>query len=237
MTERPVVFSASSVHAYQECHLQWFFGYVMAIDGIESEPQRVGIQVHDYAERVLRALGTEEVIRDTSQRPEVKALLRVFDSDILPTYREPVLIEAEFQLTVNDIPYSGILDALDRHDMPWGFANILRDTKTTGSRPSPGKYRFAMTGYWLGATDLGFPPDISQLDWLVRTKQPYYWPEAIEPFTDDDIAVFAAQLETVAEGVARADYRPTGLGTRACVSCPYRAACGPYERYLEATDA
>ena len=94
--------------------------------------------------------------------------------------------------------------------MPWGFANILRDTKTTGSRPSPGKYRFAMTGYWLGATDLGFPPDISQLDWLVRTKNPYYWPEAMEPITDDDIAIFAAELETVAEGVARGDYLPDG---------------------------
>ena len=231
MTERPVVYSASSVHAYEECHLQWWFGYVLAETGTESEPMRVGIQVHDYAEDVLLHLGTGYIAPNTSGRPEVQQLLRVFDKDILPTYRDPILIEAPFQIAVNDIPFSGILDALDKHDMPWGFANILRDTKTTGSRPRAGRYRFAMTGYWLGATDLGFPPDIAQLDYIVRTKNPYYWPEPMEPITDDDIAIFAAQLEAVANGVARADYRPTGLGTRACVSCPYKASCGPYERY------
>jgi hypothetical protein len=34
-----------------------------------------------------------------------------------------------------------------------------------------------MIGYWLGAADLGFQPtNIPQLDYIVRTKQPYYWP-------------------------------------------------------------
>lgn len=236
---RPVVFSASSVASYQACHLAWYFSYLLLLQGDESEPQRVGIQVHDYAERKLRAIDRDDPFQptDTSGRPEVKALLRVFDADVLPTYRKPLLIEASFQLEVNGIPFSGILDALDEQDVPWGTANILRDLKTTQSRPGKGKFRFAMTGYWLGATDLGYEPDAAQLDWIVRTKKPYYWPEAMEPIKDNDIASFARSLEIVAEGVERSDYAPTGLGTWACRTCPHAAYCGPFQRYKEAIDA
>lgn len=234
MTERPVVFSASSVTAYQMCHLQWYFTYVLGQPGVQSEPQAVGIAVHDAAEAILRRTLPTDAF---DAMPPITELVRVFANDILPTYRNPLLIEASFQLEVNDIPYSGVLDAVDEHDVPWGYALILRDLKTTGSRPSPGKYRFAMTGYKLGAEDLlGRPIDAAQLDWIVRTKHPYYWPEALEPITEDDINVFAATLETVAEGVARDNYDPTGLGTWACKACSHAAICGPYQRYQEITD-
>lgn len=237
---RPVVFSASSVNAYQSCHLQWYFGFVLLEEGEQSEPMRVGIEVHDYAENRLnwKRDHTWPHHQERATPPEVSLLYAVFDRDILPTYRNAILIEAPFQLEVNGIPYSGIIDAVDEHDVPWGSALILRDLKTTGSRPGAGKYRFAMTGYKLGAEDLlERPIDAAQLDYIVRTKQPYYWPEAMEPITEEDVAVFAATLETVAEGVGRADYEPTGLGTRACSSCPHRAICGPYKRYQEVTDA
>ena len=233
MSERPVVFSASSVNAYQTCHLQWWLTYVAGERGTQSEPQRVGIKLHDFAERSLRNLGTAHITND----PEIVDLAKVWNRDILPTYRWPLLIEAEFQLEINGIPFSGILDAVDEQDVPWGYALILRDTKTTGSRPSAGKYRFAMTGYKLGAEDLlGRKIDAAQLDYIVRTKTPYYWPEALDPIDNDDINVFAATLETVANGVAQGDYEPTGLGTWACKTCSHRAICGPYQR-LEETNA
>jgi hypothetical protein len=241
MSERPVVYSASSVSSYQACHLQWWFTYILKEEGVSSEPQRVGIIVHDSAEFMLRELtGWQPSMADIAKldfyvEAPVADVIDVFRNDILPTYRKPVLIEAEFQLEVNDIPFSGILDAVDQHDVPWGLANILRDLKSTGSRPSPGKYRFNMTGYWMGATDLGYEPDAAQLDWIVRTKTPYYWPEVMEPITEDDIAIFAATLETVAEGVERGNFEPTGLGTWACKSCAYTASCGPYQRYMEVT--
>lgn len=234
---RPVVYSASSVNAYLTCHLAWYFSYVLGEDGEQSEPQRVGIKIHDFAERSLKHLGTAYQTDD----PEIAPLAKVWNEDILPTYRRPVLIEAEFQLEVNDIPFSGILDAVDEHVMEDVIGSplflVLRDTKSTGSRPSPGKYRFAMTGYWLGAEDLlGRPVDAAQLDWIVRTKKPYYWLEAMDPITEADVAIFAATLETVAEGVAREDYQPTGLGTWACKPCNHRAVCGPLARYQEVTD-
>ena len=232
MSERPVVFSASSVNAFQTCHLQWWLTYVAGETGVQSEPQRVGIKLHDFAERSLRNLGTHYTTDDR----EIVDLAKVWNRDILPTYRWPLLIEASFQLEINDIPYSGILDAVDEQDVPWGSALILRDLKSTGSRPSAGKYRFAMTGYKLGAEDLlGRKIDAAQLDYIVRTKTPYYWPEALDPIDDDDINVFAATLETVANGVAQGDYEPTGLGTWACKTCSHKAICGPYQR-LEATN-
>jgi len=238
---RPVVFSASSVNAYQTCHLQWYFGYVMAETGIVSEAQTIGIAVHDYAEKRLKWSLYDEAPSGISP------LADVFDRDILSTYRAPVLVEAAFQIEVNGIPFSGIIDSVDRQDVgladPYNpldrvvlrYANILRDLKTTNKRPAAGKYWFNMVGYFLGARDLGFEIDAMQLDYIVRTKTPYYWPEVVQIPTDDDIARWASVLQGVSEGVERADYEPTGLGTYVCLYCPYRTICGPYARFKEVT--
>lgn len=252
MSERPVVFSASSVNAYLDCHLRWYFNYVLNEQGEQSEAQRVGIAVHDYAERRLRG---ESMVEATGHslvgQHDAGLASDVFDRDILPTYRDPVLIEAAFQIEVNGIPFSGIIDSVDRHDIPiqgWSwdgdttidesvtdYANILRDLKTTGSRPKAGRYHFNMIGYWLGARELGYTPDIMQLDYIVRTQKPYYWPEVVAAPDEDDIEWFAATLQAVADGVGRADYKPTGVGTRVCSYCPHKAICGPYQRYKEVT--
>lgn len=208
----------------------------------------VGVAVHDYAERRLRG-EHPTIIHPVDSLMAVHSAARVFDRDVLPTYREAVLIEASFQIAVDGIPYSGVIDSVDKrpitpeeHDFPsyWAAETsgkyptahyILRDLKTTGSRPAPGKYRLNMIGYWLGATDLGFPPDAMQLDWIVRTKAPYYWPEAMDPVTDEDVDWFAATLQSVSDGVRREDYEPTALGSRACSWCQHRHICGPLSRY------
>lgn len=257
MIERPVVFSASSVGTYQDCHLRWFFQYVLGEEGEQSEAQRVGIVVHEYAERRLKwtrfsaeANPNAERIMLDADRDGIRvdpAVLDIFDRDILPTYRDPVLIEAPFQIEVNGIPFSGVIDSVDRQDVPFWvessrpgssgqFVYLLRDLKTTGKRPPVGRYRFPMIGYWLGARELGHEPDIMQLDYIVRTQKPYYWPEVVYIPDEFDLDWFAATLEAVAEGVERADYDPTGLGTYVCSYCPYKAICGPYQRYKEVTD-
>lgn len=248
---RPVVYSSSSINAYTDCHLRWWFTYVALEEEKESEARAVGIAVHDYAERVLTGKHHPRPIN-----PEVAALAKVFDLEVVPTFQNPVLIEAPFQIELDGIPFSGIIDAVDERvtlleeamvpmviegrdviddRSTYGKGYILRDLKTTASRPSAGKYRLNMTGYWLGATELGYPPDAAQLDYIVRTKKPYYWPEVMEPITDDDIDVLAATLTGVHNGVESGDYEPTGLGTRACSSCGYKAICGPYQRYQELT--
>lgn len=276
---RPVVFSASSVNSYLSCHLQWYFLYICGEQGEQSEAQRVGIAVHDHAEKRLRGEPINSDRMPVEKFWPVFAATNVFDRDILPTYRDPVLIEAAFQIEVNGIPFSGVIDSVDRHDVgltdtedgvyigpiqhdpalckpgkcpgptgcwcvacergehpPLRYANILRDLKTTGSRPKEGRYRFNMIGYWLGARELGYECASMQLDYIVRTKTPYYWPEVVAAPTDDDIEWFAATLQSAADGVGRADYHPTALGTRACLSCPCRSFCGPYSRYKEVTE-
>jgi len=251
MSERPVVFSASSVNAYLDCHLRWYFSYVLGEPGVGSEPQRVGIKIHDYAERSLKNLGTVFVCED----PEIMGLAGVWNRDILPTYRWPLLIEEPFQITVNDIGFSGIIDSLDQQDIgivdqvDWDsegreamdpypvYANILRDLKSTGKRPPAGKYRFNMVGYFLGVTEgLGFPVHAIQLDYIVRTQKPYYWPEVVPIPEEEDIQEFAATLERAANGVARGDYEPTGLGTYVCGYCSHQSICGPYARLQEVTN-
>lgn len=228
---RPVVLSASSVNAYGDCHLRWYFSYVLLEEGVQSEAQAVGIAAHEALEALLRGM-----------RPKtdgIESIVMVLARDIIPTYREPVLIEAPFQIEINGIPYSGIIDSLDRQDTGeiLGYdALILRDLKTTGSRPAPGKHRFALSGYWLGATDLGYEPTIAQLDWVIRTRTPYYWPEPVQ-IDDDDIDAFAATLERTAEGIDKGDYEPTGVGTYVCNYCPHQSICGPYKRYKEVTSA
>jgi len=241
----PVVFSASSVSAYQDCHLRWYFQYILMEKGEESEAQRVGIAVHDAAEMYLKGTVAKDSIVHAD--PALAPLERIFRDDILPTYRNPVLIEAPFQISINDIPFSGIIDSVDQHDYPplvglltaypqADSINILRDLKTTGKRPSAGRYRFPMIGYWLGARELGHEPHVMQLDYIIRTAKPYYWPEVVPSPDENDIAWFAATLEGVAEGIERADYAPTGLGTYVCAYCPVRGICGPYQRYKEVTD-
>jgi PD-(D/E)XK nuclease superfamily len=251
MSERPVVYSASSVNAYLDCHLRWYFSYVLGEPGIGSEAQRVGIKIHDFAERSLKNLGARYLTDD----PEIESLVWVWNNHILPTYRWPLLIEEPFQITVNDIGFSGIIDSLDQQDVgeqsivDWDsegrdmidpypvYANILRDLKSTGKRPPAGKYRFNMIGYYLGVTEgLGLPVHAMQLDYIVRTQRPYYWPEVVPLPDEEDIQEFAVTLERVAEGVARSDYEPTGLGTYVCGYCPHRTVCGPYQRYQEITE-
>jgi hypothetical protein len=255
-----LVLSASSVNSYLDCHLRWYFEYVLMEPSEPSEEMRVGIATHAYAESKLRELVDAPMERhEPAEARDVQALdpvLACFDTEILPTFREPLLIEAGFSIKVNGISYTGIIDYLDRQDVPplpevdWdsegrsliappfpAYANILRDLKTTRSRPARGKYRFNMIGYHQGVTiALERRVDAMQLDYIVRTKTPYYWPEVVALPDEDDIAWFTSIVERVAAGIESGDYAPTGLGTRACSWCPYKTVCGPYARYLEVTD-
>lgn len=227
---RPVVYSASSVNAYQICHLQWWFSYVAAIPTESSEAQAVGIAVHDQAERILRR---HETVQPTG-KPDIDSLVAVFLRDVASTYGDPILVEEPFQIEVNGIPFSGVIDALDESLIDGEVAYTLRDLKTTSKRPATGKYRFNMIGYYLGAQDLGYDVNRIQLDYIVRTQRPYYWPE-VQPTPDPyEIIGWADTLARTAEDIeVRENFEPTGLGTWACGYCNFASMCGPYQRYRE----
>ena len=233
-----MILSASSINTYNDCHLQWYFTYVERRPA-ESEAMTLGQGVHDYAEARLKG---EDIT--VLEKPEVIALLEVFDRDIMPTYGEAVLVEAAFELDVEGVTYTGFIDSVDAHvgpleqDGPFlsSPANyIVRDLKTSKSRPRPDKYRDPLIGYYLGARELGYPADELQLDYIVKTKKPYYWPE-VQPVPDDDeIDVWAGQVARVAASIEMADWEPTGVGTWHCSTCPHKDICGPYDRWLEMT--
>jgi RecB family exonuclease len=150
-------------------------------------------------------------------------------------------VEEAFEIEVNGIGYSGAIDRLDAladpEDLdPWRAQLILRDTKVTHSRPRPGKYRLNMIGYALGVEHViaGRMPNLLVLDYIVRTKEPYYWPEYIDPPSATDVDWFAAQLEQAAEGIDAGRFEPLGLsGAFTCAACPHQAICGPYQRFQQ----
>lgn len=237
---RPVVFSASSISTYLECGLRWWFTYVAAFPARPSLAMATGVAVHAAAETVLRGKMTgwpvseqealaayRQAMEEAGHSPDEagSALVRLFMDEVAPK-TSPLLVETPFQIEVNGIPYSGIFD--------WYDSNlVLHDLKTSASRPSArnNRYRIAMIGYALGARDLtGREETGIVLDYLVKTKTPYYWPVASPPASEADIAEFAATVETVAEAVARRVYDPDGLFKGACRYCPFTQECGPYLR-------
>ena len=241
--------SASSVNTYEACHLQWYFTYVEMREEPFSEPRSTGIKVHDMVESILKEDGVEHLDPGNHPDPVINDLVDLFRTDVLPTYEKAVLVEAAFELDVEGVTYTGFIDSVDVRVHPtevegpegevkvfttWPLT-VLRDLKTTKNRPRPGKYRFNNIGYWLGARELGFTPDRIVLDYLVRTKSAYYWPEEQEVPDDDEIDIWASTVIQAHRDIEEGDYEATGVGTYVCNYCPFKDICGPYERYLELT--
>lgn len=220
-----LVLSSSSVAIWLECHLAWWFRYVLQSDGDPGEQLEVGIAVHEHAESELK--DDREMV--LSSDPAVLDLVDVWREHIRPELGVPRLVEAGYRLNVNGIPYQSILDVVDE-------GSIVRDLKTTAKRPPAGRYRISLIGHALGFRALtGEKEKGRALDYVVRAKTPYYWPETFEgPATMDEVAEFGATIENVAAGIDRGEFAATGLDSPwACATCPYRAECGPRIRYEE----
>lgn len=269
MTGRELVLSASSVNAYLECPLRWYFSYVLAERGETTLKKVIGIACHDAIEILLRHL-----ITPTDDVPDAEAVynaafdaelrlgpVRMAKSDpgieegrasglkaltkymsVLAENPDDILaiahVELPFEIEVNGIPYSGTIDRVDTYANPDDFDRpgvVVRDTKITHQRPRKGQYRLNMTGYHMGLeAETGLHGELIVLDYIVRTKEPYYWPEYMEAPNALDIGEFAATLQRVAEGIDAARYPADGLHTpMACATCPHQRDCGPYQRMQE----
>jgi hypothetical protein len=218
-----LILSSSSVSTWLDCHLQWYFRYVLQLDGNPSPELKLGIAVHEHVEELLEPGHGGSLSID----PEVTDLVDVWVANVQPEL-EPTLVEEVYRLDVNGIGYQSILDYAD--------GEIACDLKTTARRPPAGRYRVPMIGHALGYRALtGKKERGRRLDYIVKTKAPYHWPETIEgPATLDDVVEFGGTIEQVANGIAREDYAATGLDSPyACATCPYRDECGPRLRYEE----
>lgn len=216
-----VVLSASSLNTYLECGQRWYYEHIARVPQQKSESILVGLEVHEHAEAMLRRTGGEDVPAATVSE-QCQPLVDVFTQAVLPTYGSCILVEAPFSITLNGVPYSGWIDSID--------GTTLRDLKTTGSRPRPGRYRRNLIGYYLGATvGLDRTIDSMVLDYIVRTKRPYYYPERQEVPTDDEVDVFVATAERAYEGIASGSFAPEGIDNGSCRWCPYRSMCSAYK--------
>jgi hypothetical protein len=243
-----LVLSASSVAAYQTCHYRWRLEYIEMHSSVMGLPAAIGQAVHSGVEAWYKGflMGVadpallkvaHDVLRTTfifetasmadPEEPLDKALVqaqRVLQSYIedVASITTPVLIEYGFLLSINGILFSGHLDLADNE-------RKVRDLKVKKTKPRNAKelYGFSRVGYALGYRDAtGEEESDFQLDVMIRLKRdrPYHVPFSTGPVTPGEIGVFAATLERTAEGIARGDFRPTGLGI-SCRYCPVKHAC------------
>lgn len=228
-----LILSSSSVAAWLDCHLRWWFDYVALRPAPVDERLQTGIDVHAQVEWLLRLKQGSWLYDKSNPRPPaspaVMELATLYERQVLWRV-EPVLVEAEYQFNLDGVTYQSILDAADDQ-------GVVIDLKTSASRPGKDgrRYRLSMIGHAIGYRVLMAKEETGRrLDYLIRTKTPYYWPVELDPIDDDDYDYFSATLYEVAEGIDRGEYAPTGLDSPwACATCPHKAACGPYQRMKE----
>ena len=245
-----LVLSASSLDAYDACHYRWYLQYIESQQGEQSVAAAVGQSVHYAIEQHYKAQMLDEPLTpailegmydfaylfETSgiadpELPVDKArtwgrrALTTYLEDVAPTV-EPTLVEQGGLISVNDILVSGHLDVADKK-------RVVHDTKIKGSKPrDPRRYLRAFTIYALLYRDRmeQLESDV-QLDVIIRLKRdrPYHVPYNYGgPVSPHDVAIFAASLERIANGIEQGDFRPTGLEENECRYCPVRTVCAYY---------
>lgn len=245
-------FSASSVSTFMRCAKQWEFAYIHELKRPPSIRMVLGTAAHAAAEvnfsqkietredlpldDVLDVFsdafdsGVYEAIVDPDE-PEKPGdakdsgikTLTVYHETVAPPI-EPLWVEHEGLVHVNDIPYSYTIDLVDTKGR-------VRDHKYTKRRPQgAGDYRLNMIGYAVGYRhETGEKEADVVVDYMVRTKEPYHWPVASSgPVPDRAIDAFAGILGMITQAITEGIFLPTGLTNHACSWCGYRDICDAY---------
>lgn len=245
----PVVMSGSSLNTFLRCARQWEFAYVYRIKRPPRFRMVLGSSAHLAVEVDLKHkvetnedLPKEAVIQTfvdsfvvNSQEVEDEdedvgtyldsgvASMGLWYDEVAPTVA-PVLVEqhGQFTLTTDDgsIPYDWTADLIDQELR-------VRDWKFVSKRPSGGDtYVLNMVGYAVGYRhQTGGIESGVQLDHIVRTKKPYYYPLGSGPVSDGDIAAFADILAGAYKAIGAGVFPPNGLKSGACSWCGYRDIC------------
>jgi CRISPR/Cas system-associated exonuclease Cas4 (RecB family) len=222
------VFSGSSVQTFMRCQRQWEFAYVYELKRPPSVRMILGTAVDVFSDAFDSAVIEAEPDPEDKESPgQAKdsgiATLSVYHETVAPPI-EPLFVEHEGLVHVNDIPYSYTIDLVDTKGR-------VRDHKYTKRRPqSSADYRLSMIGYALGyREETGKKEADVVLDYMVRTKDPYHWPVASSgPVPDAAINSFANILELVNAAVMEGRFLPTGLTNHACSWCGYNDICPDY---------
>lgn len=244
-------FSASSVNTFLRCAKQWEFAYVYEFKRPPSLRSVIGLSAHAAEEtnyqqkiesredlpladvldvfstafdgQVIEAISVDSETPGQAKDSGIKTL-SVYHNEVAPGI-QPLWVEHEGLLMINDIPYGYTIDLVDDRER-------VRDYKYTRSRPAKDSrdYRLNMIGYAMAYRhETGRKETDVVLDYMVRTKDPYHWPVASEgPVPDAAVTSFGTILDTVAQAVREGIFLPTGLQGHACSWCGYRDICDAY---------
>lgn len=246
------VFSSSSIATFLRCGKQWEFAYVYAIKSPPTLRLVLGSAAHEavevnYRQKMATAQDlpvddVQDAFSDAFDRLVIDVepdddgespsdgkdsgikLVTQYHKEVAPAVH-PVMVEEQVQFRVNGIPFSGYIDLVDQ-------ARRVRDLKTVKQKPSSNDYALNMIGYSIGFRQMTGEKESGVLiDYMVRTKKPYYHPVPSEgPVPDYAISQFAQIVQTVADAVSKGVFIPTGLTNNACSWCGYKDICSDYRR-------
>lgn len=256
MTADKQVFSGSSIATFMRCAKQWEYAYVYELKRPPSIRMVLGTAAHaaaevNYAQKIETATdlpttdvldvfsdafdaGAMDATPDSEDEKESRgqakdsgiASLTVYHETVAPPI-QPLFVEHEGLIHVNDIPYSYTIDLVDTNGR-------VRDHKYTKRKPQgSGDYRLSMIGYALGYRhETGEKEADVVLDYMVRTKEPYHYPVASTgPVPDTAIDSFAGILAMINQALQEGIFLPTGLTNHACSWCGYRDICDAYAKF------
>ena len=236
--ETPIRLSYSSISTYELCPLQYKFRYV------DRKPERrtpalgFGESLHEalrlfHAQPVPVPPSLDQLLayldetwdprvyrsekEERAYRGHAREVLTAYHRDNASSFRVPVALEQRFQIDVDGVTVSGVIDRMDRH--PDGAYEII-DYKTSRRLP-PRKYvesDLQLSIYYLAAWEVwGIVPERLTLYFLLP-GQPMTVTRRAE-----DLAATRARIAAVAEGIRAGSFGPRE--NRLCDWCDHQALC------------
>jgi putative RecB family exonuclease len=236
--ETPIRLSYSSISTYELCPLQYKFRYLEGKPGRRTPALGFGETLHEalrrfhaqpvpVAPKLEQLLGyLDEAWDPTAYRNEqegrayrnhAQEVLISYHRDNAANFRVPVALEQRFQIDVDGVTLSGVIDRMDRH--PDGSYEII-DYKTSRRLP-PRRYiesDLQLSIYYLAAWEVwGILPQRLTLYFLLPAQ----------PMTvtrgEGDLAATRARIAQVAAGIRAGEFEPKE--NRLCDWCDYQANC------------
>ena len=244
--ETPIRLSYSSISTYELCPLQYKLRYLEGKPGRRTPALAFGESLHEALRRfharpvpvaptVAQLVGFlddawergayRSAEEERQYRDHAKEVLIAYHRDNAEAFRVPVALEQRFQIDVDGVTVSGIIDRMDRH--PDGSYEIV-DYKTNRRLP-PRKYvehDLQLSIYYLAAWEVwGILPDRLTLYFLLPGQ-----PMTVTR-TPEDLDTTRSRIAEVAAGIRSGAFAPRE--NRLCDWCDYQASCPLFAHRFE----
>ncbi len=244
--ENPIRLSYSSISTYELCPLQYKLRHLEGRPGRRTPALAFGESLHEalrrfHAQPVPVAPGPAKLMsyldeawdrsaygsrdEERAYRDHARQVLAAYHADNAGAFRVPVALEQRFQIDVDGVTVSGVIDRMDRH--PDGSYEII-DYKTNRRLP-PRKYieqDLQLSIYYLAAWEVwGILPDRLTLYFLLHGQ----------PMTvsrrPEDLDATRSRIAEVAAAIKAGRFEPRE--NRLCDWCDYQARCPLFAHRFE----